>query len=200
MPAERNIQEVERLKALFESSNALISADFTGMEVTAMTELRRALRDRGIEFRVVKNRLTYLAAEAAGRPLIKDIVRGPTGIAFGSGDPIGPAKALTEFVRATRSPLKVMGGLLGERTLSPGEIAEIALLPGREELIARLMGRLQGPITGLAFVLNGPIASLARVLQRRLEGMAGDGQPADEPAPEAPDPGASNEEEEKPAE
>ena len=77
MPAERNIQEVERLKALFESSNALISADFTGMEVTAMTELRRALRDRGIEFRVVKNRLTYLAAEAAGRPLIKDIVRGP---------------------------------------------------------------------------------------------------------------------------
>ena len=200
MPAERKIQEVERLKALFESSNTLIFADFTGMNVGAMTELRRALRERDVEFRVVKNRLTYLAAEAAGKPLIKDIVRGPTGIAFGYDDPVGPAKALTEFVRATRSPLKVTGGLLGERTLSPAEIAEIALLPGMEELIARLLGQLQGPITGLALVLNGPIASLARVLQRRLEGMAEEGQPADEPALEAPDPGASDEEEEKPAE
>lgn len=200
MPAEHKIQEVERLKTLFESSNTLICADFSRMGVGPMTELRRALRERGVEFRVVKNRLTYLAADAAGKPLIKDIVQGPTAIAFGFDDPLGPAKALTEFIKASRSPLKITGGVLNGRALSPSDIAELALLPGMEELIARLMAQLQGPITGLAFVLNGPVASLARVLERRLESMAEEGQPADEPALDALGPEASDEAEEKPVE
>jgi large subunit ribosomal protein L10 len=146
-----------------------ISTDYTGLAVGAMTDLRRALRERNVQFRVVKNTLAHLAAEAAERPGLKDIVRGPTGIAFGYGDPTEPAKALTEYIRSTRLPIKVMGALMGERTLTADEVSALALLPSREELIARLMGQLQAPVAGLVSVLNAPISGLARVLQRHVE-------------------------------
>jgi len=148
-----------------------ISADFSGLGVTDMTALRRALREAGVEFRVVKNTLAYLAADAAGRPELKNIVEGPTGIAFGYGDPAGPAKALVQFIRANRSPMRIRGGVMGERGLSAQEVDTLAMLPSREELIARLLGQMQGPVTRLASVLNSPISGLARVLQGRAESL-----------------------------
>ena len=141
------------------------------MSVGAMTDMRRALRDKDVEFRVVKNSLVYLAAEAAGKPLVRDIVEGPTGIAFGYTDPVEPAKALSDFVSSTRSPLKIRGGVMGDRALTAEEVATLASLPSKDELISILLGRLQGPISGLAYVLNAPIASLARVMQRRAEAV-----------------------------
>ena len=169
MPTERKVREVEELGKLIAESTIAISADFSGMGVSAMTELRSALRQRGVRFRVVKNRLTYLAAEAAGRPLVKDIVQGPTGIAFGFDDPVAPAKALSEFITSNRSVLKIKGAILGDRTLSAEEVGELAALPSRDELIARLLGQLQGPIASLTYVLNAPLGALARVLQRAAE-------------------------------
>jgi large subunit ribosomal protein L10 len=110
LPTERKVRSVEELSRLIEGSTILISADYTGMSVDAMTAMRSALRQRDVEFHVVKNNLTYLAADAAGRPLVKEIVHGPSGIAFGRGDdPVEPAKALTEFIRSSRSPLTIRG-------------------------------------------------------------------------------------------
>ena len=169
MPTDRKVKDVEDLQKLLESCTAAISADFTGLKVDAMTALRRALRERGVTFRVVKNRITYLAADAAGRPAVKEIVQGPTGIAFGFEDPVEPAKALTDFMISTRSPLKIRGGLLGDRALSSEEVASLAALPSRDQLIAHLLGQLQAPITSLAYVLIAPVASLARVIQRHIE-------------------------------
>jgi len=169
VPTDRKVKDVEDLQKLLESCTAAISADFTGLKVDAMTALRRALRERGVTFRVVKNRITYLAADAAGRPAVKEIVQGPTGIAFGFEDPVEPAKALTDFMISTRSPLKIRGGLLGDRALSSEEVASLAALPSRDQLIAHLLGQLQAPITSLAYVLIAPVASLARVIQRHIE-------------------------------
>ena len=178
MPTQRKIEAVEEMRKWMEECTIAISTDYTGLDVVAMTNLRRALREKGVHYRIVKNTLALLAADAAGRSEMKDLVEGPTGIAFGYGEPADPAKALSDFVRVSRSPLKVRGGLMGDRVLNASEVATLASLPPKDELVARLLGQLQAPMSGLVYVLNGPIAGLTRVLQRHVEDM---GQEASAP-------------------
>ena len=176
------------------SCTIAISADFSGLGVTAMTALRRVLREQGVHLRVVKNRLALLAADAAGRTLIRDIVEGPTAIAFGFDDPAGPAKALADYIRTTRLPLAIRGGVMGERALTAAEVNRLATLPSKEELVARLMARIQAPAGGLVNVLQAPVSGLARVLQRHAEAVQ-DEAAQDEAAPgeAAPDEAAPGE-------
>lgn len=169
MPTERKIQAVEELRGWIEQCTLAISTDYSGLPVSEMTALRRALRERGVQYRVVKNTVAHMAADAAGRPAFKEIVEGPTGIAFGQGEPTDQVKALAEFIRSRRSALKIKGGVMGQRRLTAAEVDLLATLPPREELIARLLGQLQAPAARLVYVLNAPIASLARVLQRQVE-------------------------------
>ena len=173
MPTEKKIEAVERLRKKLEECTVAITTDCTGMGVGAMTDLRRALREAGVEFRVVKNNLAYLAADAAGRPAMKEVIYGPTAIAFGYGEPVEPARALVKFVRDTRSPVKIKGGVLGERILTSEEVSWLSALPSKEQLIARLAGQLNGPIARLAIVLSSPVSGLATVLQRRIEAQGG---------------------------
>ena len=81
-------------------------------------------------------------------------------------------KALREFMRSSRSPITIRGGLLGEQVLTASEVDRLADVPSRDELIARLMGQLLAPITSLAYVLDAPVASLARVLQGKIDATA----------------------------
>ena len=170
MPTEQKIRKVDEVREWMETCTVAISADHTGMTVGAMTALRRTLREQGVQFHVVKNSLALLAADAAGRPEMKAIIEGPTGIVFGYEEPTGPVKALSEFIKSTRSPMKIRGGLMGDRVLTADEVEQLAALPSRDELIARILGRMQSPVAGLMNVLNGPISGLARVLQRHIEG------------------------------
>ena len=169
MPTQRNIEAVDDLRGWIEQCTIAITADFSGLRVSEMTGLRRALREKGVQFRVVKNRLVRLAADAAGRPAFKEIVDGPTAIAFGYGEPAEPARALAEYIRATRSSITIRGGLMGDRTLSSREVNTLATLPSKEELVAQLLSRLQAPIAGLVSTLNAPISGLARVLQAQVD-------------------------------
>ncbi len=172
MPTERKIQAVDEMRQWMEHCTIAVSTDYTGMSVGAMTDLRRTLREKGVQFRIIKNSLAHLAADAAGRPELKTIVEGPTGIAFGDGEPAALAKALADHIRAARAPMRITGGVLGDRTLTAQEVDTLATLPSREELVARLLGQMQAPITKLVYVLNAPIADLARVLQRHAENLA----------------------------
>ena len=174
MPTQRKIKDVEEVQRLIERCTSAVSADYTGLNVSAMTELRRAVRKQGVEFRVVKNRLTYLAADAAGNPAVKEIVQGPTGIAFGFDDPLAPSKALVDFVKSTKSPLKIKGGVLDGRVLTAQEIRDLATLPTRDELLSQFVGQIQTPIVSLVFALNAPITELARVLQMIVEAREAD--------------------------
>lgn len=169
MPTEDKTKSVEQIKERIEGCSIAISADYSGMSVRAMTELRKALRERGVEFRVVKNRLAYLAADAAGKPLIKEIIEGPTGLAFGFDDPLEPARALVDFIRNSRAAIEIRGGVMGERSLTAAEVTELASLPSREQLIAILLGQLQAPIRGFVYTINAPVAGLARLLQKHIE-------------------------------
>ena len=165
MPTDKKIESVERIKDWFQRATIVIATDPTGMGVSDMTELRRALREKGIEYRVVKNTLAHLAADAAGTPWIKEIVEGPTGIALGYDDAAEPARALDSFVRANRSPLTVRKAAYEERILTPEQVRTLATLPTKEVLIAQLMGQLNAPVQGLATVLNAPVGGFARALQ-----------------------------------
>lgn len=169
MPTARKEQQVTALQKRISESTIAIATDYTGMSVSDMTDLRKSLRGQGVDFRIVKNTLTYIAADTAGRPLFKEIVQGPTGVAFGYGEVVEPAKALTDFIRENRSVLKVRGALMGDRTLSATEVEALGKLPSKDELIARLAGQLQGGIAGLVYVLSAPITGLVTVLKRHAE-------------------------------
>ena len=170
MPTEAKIQRVNVLKDKLERSSIAVAIDHTGISVNEMTDLRRRMRAAGIDFTVVKNSLTYLASEAAGRPQVKGIVQGPTVIAFGYDDPIDVARALIDYIRTTRSILAIRGAVLGDGpVLAPGDVTRMASLPSKPQMVAMLMGQLQSPLQRLLGVLNGPLRNLDALLQARIQ-------------------------------
>ena len=169
MPTPKKEQDVADIRDQMSDCTIAIATDYSGMAVGDMTDLRRALRSEGVNYKVVKNTLAYIAADSLDKPQYREVVSGPTGIAFGKGEVVDPARILADFIRTNRSALKVRGAVMGERVLSPGEVEALGRLPGKDVLVARLMGQLQGPVAGLANVLNGPAAGLARVLQGRID-------------------------------
>lgn len=171
VPTQAKVDAVNTLAEKFEKSAIVITTNYAGLPVGEMTELRRALREAGVEYRIIKNTLAYLAADQAGKPAVKEVINGPTGIAFGYGEPTEPAKALSGFIRSNRSALAIQGGELDGRALSSEDVQRLADMPTRDELVATLLMRMNSPISGLVNVLNGPLAGLARVLQGRIDNM-----------------------------
>lgn len=169
MPTDRKVNAVQDMTEWLDGTTILISTSYAGLPVTDMTALRRALRENDVQYKVVKNTLAYIAADNAGKPELKEIIQGPTAIAFGYGEPTDPAKALSNFIRETRIPLEIRGAVLDGRVLDSAQVEQLASLPGKDELIAQMLSRMQSPIAGLVNVLNGPIAGLARVLQGRVD-------------------------------
>ena len=179
MPTQRKIQQVAELKDRLDRCSIVIATDPSGVNVNIMNDLRRMLRERNIEYRVVKNNLAYIAAGESKITELKDVVQGPTGLAFGYTDPIEVARALEEFIRTSRSSLSIRGGLLEHRVLDTQEVSTLAALPPKEVLlaqllgqvqapIARFVGQLQAPVVRLITVLEGPLGSLTVVLQQRV--------------------------------
>ena len=180
MPSRKNVESVEGLKEALGRSPVVIGTGYTGLGVAAITELRRGLRQRGLEYRVVKNTLAGIAADELGRPQIRDVLQGPTGLVLGGGDPAEAAKTLTELLRTSRIALTVRGAVVEGQLISSEDVTALATMPPKPEMVARLLGQLagamarlvtslNGPGQGLATVMNGPSRGLATVLQRSTE-------------------------------
>ena len=170
MPTEAKIQRVNDLKDKLERSSIAVGVNYTGISVNEMTDLRRGMRAAGVDFTVVKNSLTYLASEAAGRPQVKEIVQGPTVMAFGYDDPQDVARVLSDYIRTTRSTLAIRGAVLGDGpVLPPADVTRMASLPSKPQMVATLMGQLQSPLQRLLGVLNGPLRNLDALLQARIQ-------------------------------
>ncbi len=184
MPTTRKRETVKELHDLFARSNVLIFTDYRGLTVSDITNLRRQLRDKGVEYHVSKNTLTTLAANRAGMQDIQTMLDGPTAIAFVGDDIPGAAKILGDFARTSRI-LQIRGGLMGSTMLSADQVNDLTKLLSREQYLAQVLGSLQAPITNFANVLNGTIRSLAYALQARLDQLAnqGDGGAAPEAQP-----------------
>jgi large subunit ribosomal protein L10 len=162
MPTAEKVRQVEELEERFKRSQALVFTDFRGLSAGQMVELRRELRKNNIEYRVVKNRLAKLAAERAGLE-IDPLLGGPTGICFGYDDPALAFKVAMEISK--RFEHYVVRGGISEGELVDAEGAkELAQLPSREELLARLAAAFQGPIQNLAVVLSALLRELVVVL------------------------------------
>jgi large subunit ribosomal protein L10 len=169
LPTQEKFNRVEDLKDQLERSTITFGADYTRSTVNQMVQLRRAMRAAGIEFTVVKNTLMYLAAEQAGRPQVKDIVQGPTAVAFGYDDPAAAAKALADYARANANSFAIRGAVLGDGApMGPDGVTRLATLPPRPQMISILLAQMQAPMARLVGALNGPLQNLDNVLRARM--------------------------------
>ena len=150
-----------------ERASIAISADYRGLTVAQITELRRALRPTGAEVKVVKNTLAAMAAKAAGRENMAEILQGPTALAIGFDDPIAPVKAFTEHLRARRLNIEIHGGWLEGRVLSRAEVDSLATMLPKEQLIADVVGKLQSPLYNFAGLLQSTIRNFAGLIDSR---------------------------------
>jgi large subunit ribosomal protein L10 len=185
---------VEEIQAKLTDADAAVLTEYRGLSVRALAELRGSLRPANTEYKVFKNTLARRAVEQAGLNDLLDMLEGPVAIAFVRGDAVLAAKALKEFGR-TNPELVVKGGLLGTAVLTPKDVAALADVPPREELLAKLAGGFQAPLTkaaGLfqAFTRNFAYGVKALIDQRggvdeAAEASAAEEAPAAEPRSES---------------
>ena len=152
---------VSELKTKMSGAKALYYTDFTGLNVKQMTDLRRRFRKGGVEYVVIKNSLALRAVNQSG--LIGTKLKGPTGIVIGK-DPVTAAKVLTDFAKEFEKP-GVKGGLLDGKAIDKAQIAKLATMPSREQLLANLGAALQSPLAGFAGALNGVLSTFAGALE-----------------------------------
>jgi large subunit ribosomal protein L10 len=155
------------VKDRMERALIAVSADYRGLTVAQITELRRALRPTGAEVRIVKNTLAAMAAKEAGRAEMAEIVKGPTALVFGFEDPIGPVKVLTEHFRSKRMTVELHGGWLEGRVLSRAEVESLATMPPKEQLIADVVSKLQSPLYQFSGLLQSTIRNFAGLVDAR---------------------------------
>lgn len=153
-------------------SSVIFATDYRGLSVGEMAELRRQLRQQGVEYRVVKNTLVNLAAAKVGKPALATFLKGPTALAFGYGDVAPLVKVITDYQRSAKA-LSIKGALLSGRALSADEISFLSTLPPREVLLSQVLGALYSAIYGLLSVLTAEQRGLLSVLQVRIEQLQG---------------------------
>lgn len=162
-----NIKEkepvVQQIKEKLEASKGVVLTDYRGLNVGEITELRRQLRNAGVDYKVVKNTLTSLAAKQIGIENLDTFLAGPTAIAFGLEDAVAPAKVIAEFAK-THKDLEIKAGLLEGKVIDINEVKALANLPSREVLLSKLLGAMQSPMYGMANVLQGNLRNLVYVL------------------------------------
>ena len=174
MSREKKTQIIDRLQEIFSTCSIGILADYRGLSAPEMTDLRRSLREQGIEFKVIKNTLSRFAAERAGKSPLISLFEGPTAIAFSYGDITQPAKTLTDYIRNSKATISIKGGFLSDRLLASEEVMTLSTLPPREILLAKMVGGMQAPITILLSYLVAPLGGLMNILQARIQELEGE--------------------------
>lgn len=167
MNVDEKRRVVEELAERIRGADSMIVADYRGLTVTQIAEVRGALREAGASFRVAKNTLARRAAEEAGQPLLADMLQGPTAIAFVADDPAAAAKKLSEVARSTRI-LTVRGAVLDGKALSADEVRQLGELPSKEVLQAQVVGAVASPIQGAYNVLAAPLREFLVVLDQYI--------------------------------
>jgi large subunit ribosomal protein L10 len=186
MKREQKEQVVDELTARLKAADTLLVADYRGLTMPQIDELRSRLLESGARFTVVKNTLTRRAAEAAGTDALLTLLDGPSAIAFleADGDMVAAAKALADSAHET-NVLEIRGGILQGRAMTADEVETLAKLPPADVLRGQVLGAIVAPLTALAGLLNAPLQNLVGLIDARIEQLGGEEEAAPEPEAEA---------------
>ncbi|MCL2008119.1 MAG: 50S ribosomal protein L10 [Treponema sp.] len=158
------VKSIDEMKAAFSASQDFIFTDYRGLTVEQITNLRKQLRTKGAEYKVIKNNFAKLAFEQLSAPgEVADYLTGPTAIAIATKDANEVAKILVDFGK--EASVKVKGGLLGKDIYDARQITAFSALPSRLELISMLMSVMNGPIRNLTAALNDIPSRLVRTVK-----------------------------------
>lgn len=177
MPTPKKSQEIAEISEILKDAQLAILTDYRGLKVSDLQTLRSQLRPHSAGIRVVKNTLTAIAADNVGLSELRSTLTGPTALVYANEDPVAPSKVVSDFVRSSRI-LQIKLGVLEGQIIEAEGIEQLANLPPREVLLARVVGGVQSPLAGLVGVLSATIRSLAYVLQARSEQLGGSGEAA----------------------
>ncbi|MCF8044180.1 MAG: 50S ribosomal protein L10 [Desulfarculaceae bacterium] len=164
MNREQKEAVVSQVSERLSRARAVVLTDFRGLKVEQMTELRHQLREKGLDYLVVKNTLLRLAASGTPTEALLEGLEGPNGMAVGYDDPVDLAKVLTEFAK-TNPKFEVRKGLLEGTVIDTAQVEALSKLPSREVLLAQLLGTMNAVPQGMVTVMAGIVRSLLNVLK-----------------------------------
>ena len=141
--------QVQEIAAKFQAAASIVVVDYRGLTVSQATELRKQLREAGVEFKVYKNTLTRRAAEIAGVEGINEFLTGPNAVAFSNEDVVAPAKIINDFAKKNEA-LEIKAGIIEGTIASVEDVKALAELPSREGLLSMLLSVLQAPVRNFA--------------------------------------------------
>jgi large subunit ribosomal protein L10 len=179
---------VAELTERLQGSETLIVADYRGLSVKEIDDLRTKLIEQGATFTVVKNSLTRRAAEAAGADALLTLLDGPSAIAFleSEGDAVAVAKALADSARTTKI-LAIRGGVMQGRAISAADVEELAKLPPIDILRGQVLGAVTAPLYTIVGLFTAPLQNLHGLIQARIDQLGGeDAAPVEEAAAAEP--------------
>ncbi len=189
MARPEKVAVVTEIRERLADADATVLTEYRGLKVSELATLRGSLRPAGTDFKIYKNSLARRAVEEAGLGDLIPLLQGPTAIAFVRGDAVIAAKALRDFGR-TNQALVVKGGLLGTKVLVASDVAALADIAPRDELLARLAGGFQAPMVKAAGLFQAFTRNMAYGLKALIDERISAGEPA--PGPEA-EPAAESE-------
>ena len=174
MPTQRKVDQVARIGALISRAEIAISTAYQGVPMAKQIELRQQLRDVGAEMLVVKNTLLRIAAEQIGRPEYARLSDRATALVVGFDEPVAAARALTAFIRANNdTKVAIRQAVVGGQLVDEGYVRDLATLPSREQLVARIAGSLVGKIAELSGLLVATQREFAGLLEARATQLEG---------------------------
>jgi len=163
MARPEKVAEVQAITERLESAQSLVLANYTGLTVQQMTEFRVTCRQNQVDCRVVKNRLAKIACDNADIVVLKDYLKGPTAILFGPESQVDPAKIAVAFAKENKA-MGIKGGYVDGLYLDADKVVALSKVPSRDELLAKMMGSINSPATGLTMVINGVASGLTRCI------------------------------------
>ena len=159
MNKEQKKDYIKNMTAQFENSEAVLVTHYQGLNMKQLDELRKQMREQGIQFKITKNRITKLALQKTKCKDLVDLFSGPTAVAL-SQDAISSAKILTKFSKENKN-LKILGGIMGNDVLDVAGVAKVATLPTLDEARAKIVGILRSPAQKIASILLAPASKIA---------------------------------------
>jgi large subunit ribosomal protein L10 len=175
---QQKVEIIDELVDRIDRASMAVIADYRGLSVAQLEDLRAQLRPAKVEVKIAKNTLLRIAAQRSDRAALLPALEGPTAIVFSFGDPAEMAKVLTETIRTRRLTLPLRSGLLGDRLLPASDVTRIAELPSREVLASQVLGTIQAPISNFVGVLAATLQSFVGIIDARRAQLEEGGEAA----------------------